>query len=54
MDTTRTEIANQMVNEKITVEQMSIETYAKLKVCTQLVKTMIKAITMIVLQAKPN
>lgn len=33
LDSTRTEIANQMVSEKITADQMTIESYAKVKVC---------------------
>lgn len=44
LDATRAEIANQMVNEKITAEQMTIEEYCKVKVCTDFVKTMIKSI----------
>ena len=33
LDSTRAEIANHMVNEKITADQMSIEAYAKVQVC---------------------
>ena len=44
---TRNEVATQMVNE-----QMTIEDYAKVKVCQNLLKNMIKTITLLVAQIK--
>lgn len=48
LDTTRNELANEMVSEKITADKMTIEAFAKAKLCTNIAKNMLKAITLIV------